>query len=61
MFREKPIICNTEKCIKCRRCEKHCPGKAIKLKPFPVVDRKKCIRCFCCIEICPQDAMRLKQ
>jgi uncharacterized protein (DUF362 family) len=61
LFREKPIICDTKKCIRCGLCMKHCPGKAIGMNPFPVVERGKCIRCFCCIEICPQDAMMLKQ
>jgi len=59
MFREKPIICDVKKCIKCKACAKHCPVGAIKLKPYPVIDKKKCIRCFCCMEICPTDAMQL--
>lgn len=61
LFKEKPIICDTKKCVRCGLCMRHCPGKAIKMTPYPVVERKKCIRCFCCIEICPQDAMMLKQ
>ena len=59
LFKEKPIICNTKKCIKCQMCKNHCPKQAISMNPFPEVDKKKCIRCFCCIEICPQDAMIL--
>ena len=55
--KEKPIVCDTKKCIKCRMCEKHCPTKSIHLAPYPIVNPKTCIRCFCCIEICPQDAM----
>lgn len=58
-FKEKPIRCDHNKCIKCRICEKHCPASAINLEPFPVIDRKKCIRCFCCMEICPQHALSL--
>jgi len=60
LFIEKPIVCDTTKCIKCGLCMKHCPTKAISMNPYPVVNRKKCIRCFCCIEICPQDAMMIK-
>ena len=60
LFKEKPIVCNTVKCVKCRMCYNHCPAKAITMNPFPVVDKKKCIRCFCCIEICPEDAMMIK-
>jgi len=58
-FLQKPIVCDTTKCIKCGICASKCPGKAITLKPFPVIDKKKCIRCFCCMEICPQHALRL--
>jgi len=60
-FREKPIVCNEKLCIKCGTCAKHCPGKAISMKPYPTIDRKKCIRCFCCIEICPEDALGLER
>ena len=58
---DKPIICNTKKCVKCRMCEKHCPTKTITLNPNPIVNSKTCIRCFCCIEICPQNAMMLEK
>jgi len=58
--KEKPIVLNKNLCVKCGTCAKHCPGKAIKLAPYPEVDRKKCIRCFCCIEICPHDALSLR-
>jgi len=60
LFRERPIVCDTKKCIKCGLCAKKCPAKAIILKPYPVINTKKCIRCFCCIEICPQDALSLR-
>ena len=59
MTREK-IVCDKEKCTRCRICERHCPVKAISLNPFPVIDEKKCIRCFCCIEVCPEHALYLK-
>jgi len=58
-FREKPIVCDKSKCIKCGICRDHCPVQAIKLEPFPVIDKKKCIRCFCCMEICPKHALSL--
>jgi len=60
LFKEKPIICDTKKCIKCKMCANHCPVQAISMQPFPVIDKNKCIRCFCCIEICPTDAMHLE-
>jgi len=59
MTKEK-IIVNESKCIKCGICMRHCPKKAISLKPYPVIDTKKCIRCFCCIELCPHHALFLK-
>lgn len=61
LFREKQIVCDTKKCVKCKMCANHCPAKAISMTPYPVVDTKKCIRCFCCIEICPQNAMGFKK
>jgi len=61
LFKEKPIVCDTGKCIKCGVCRNHCPKQAISMKPYPEVDKRKCIRCFCCIEICPQNAMMIKQ
>lgn len=57
--REKPIVCDVQKCIKCGTCAKHCPVDAITLKPYPVIDKKKCIRCFCCMEVCPVHALSL--
>jgi len=60
-FKEKSIVCDTTKCIKCGICAKHCPAKAIKLSSYPIVNKKKCIRCFCCMEICPKHALSLKE
>ena len=59
VFKEKPIVCNKEKCIRCCTCANHCPVKAISMSPFPVINKKKCIRCFCCMEICPTHALSL--
>jgi len=60
-FKQSPIVVNEKRCIKCGLCAKKCPAKAIKLNPYPEIDKKKCIRCFCCMEICPKDALSLKQ
>jgi len=59
LFKPK-ISFNHEKCIKCRRCEKKCPVKAISLSPYPECNHKNCIKCLCCIEICKQNAVSLE-
>jgi len=48
------------KCIKCGTCAKNCPVHAIRLNPYPIIDREKCIMCYCCHETCPQGAYKLK-
>lgn len=60
-FKQKPIIVDEKKCIKCCLCAKKCPTKAIKLNPYPEINGRRCIRCFCCMEICPKDALSLKE
>jgi uncharacterized protein (DUF362 family) len=60
LFREVPIVVDEGKCVKCGICAKYCPAKAIRLAPYPVINRKKCIRCFCCMEVCPKHALSLK-
>ena len=57
--REQPIVCDTKKCIQCGTCAEHCPVKAIKMHPYPDIDKRKCIRCFCCMEVCPVHALSL--
>lgn len=57
--KEKPIVCDTKKCIRCGVCAEKCPVKAITLKPFPEIDKRKCIGCFCCMEVCPVHALSL--
>jgi len=60
IFKERPIVVDKSKCIKCGLCRRKCPAKAITMTPYPVIDKKKCIRCFCCMEICPENALQLK-
>jgi len=61
LFKEKPIVVDEKKCVKCGLCASKCPTHSITLKPYPVINSKTCIRCFCCIEICPQDALGLRK
>ncbi len=55
----KPAVDNS-KCARCGVCAKHCPARAIELRPFPKIDGKKCICCFCCSELCPEQAIRIE-
>jgi len=61
LLREKPIVVDEYKCVRCGLCAKKCPMHAIKLDPYPVIDKNKCIRCFCCIEVCPHHALSLRE
>lgn len=44
-------------CIRCGACAGICPGKAIEVQDFAMIDYDKCIECFCCQEVCPVDAI----
>jgi uncharacterized protein (DUF362 family)/NAD-dependent dihydropyrimidine dehydrogenase PreA subunit len=48
-------------CKKCGICVKSCPADAIKLDPYPVINRKLCIQCYCCNELCPEGAMEIRR
>lgn len=53
-----PEFYNFDKCVKCGECAKSCPVGAIKLDPYPNINRKKCISCFCCAELCLRECFR---
>jgi uncharacterized protein (DUF362 family)/Pyruvate/2-oxoacid:ferredoxin oxidoreductase delta subunit len=48
-------------CTQCEQCKEACPVAAIKMGPYPVIDRDRCIECYCCNEMCPTGAMALKR
>jgi uncharacterized protein (DUF362 family)/Pyruvate/2-oxoacid:ferredoxin oxidoreductase delta subunit len=49
------------KCKRCSACAESCPPGAIRMDPYPVIDRKSCIQCYCCDEVCPEGAIELKR
>jgi len=51
-------------CIRCGKCVKACPVKALTLEDAaypPLLEAKLCISCCCCHEVCPADAIRMTQ
>jgi len=51
------LIVNYKRCKKCEICVNHCPVEAIRLSPYPVIERKICVYCYCCFELCPEGAI----
>lgn len=58
-FAKVPSI-SSEKCIRCKICEEHCPAQAIDISKQKI-DYHKCIRCYVCHELCPKNAILLKR
>ncbi len=51
---------NSEKCIKCKTCEKECPTKAINFQERSIINHNRCMFCFRCMRNCPTNALFLK-
>ena len=70
----RPLFDDTS-CIRCSRCVKICPAKALSMVKFEpseiteaskytkhvVADYSKCIRCYCCHEMCPAKAITIEK
>ena len=54
---------HSEKCIKCNKCIKNCPHKALKKAPkhYPLFIKKNCENCYRCIHHCPMKALSLSK
>lgn len=55
----KRLILDQAKCIKCRKCEEHCPAKAIMYRERIRINESRCIQCCCCQELCPVGALKV--
>ncbi|NLY74118.1 MAG: DUF362 domain-containing protein [Firmicutes bacterium] len=59
LIRQRLVI-NHQACINCRKCEAHCPAKAIRIRKRVRIRESKCIKCCCCQEFCPVGAITLQ-
>jgi len=51
---------DTDKCILCQRCSKHCPEGAISLRgDVMVIDEKLCVGCGECVQNCYNEAIAI--
>lgn len=55
--RELSISIDHQACVKCQKCVKECPVKAISMKDYPYIDFSKCIHCYHCTVACPTNAV----
>lgn len=53
------VSINSERCVKCKVCEKNCPTKSLDISSSAPVS-KTCIMCQKCMNNCPQNAFMYK-
>jgi ferredoxin/GNAT superfamily N-acetyltransferase len=62
-YRLFPITVNPEKCVRCGRCVRECPARAVTMEAaadaFPVVEPKLCESCQRCVGFCPAGALHV--
>lgn len=59
LIRQRLVI-DYQACINCRKCEAHCPAKAISFRKRVGIRESNCIKCCCCQEFCPVGAISLQ-
>jgi uncharacterized protein (DUF362 family)/NAD-dependent dihydropyrimidine dehydrogenase PreA subunit len=59
LIRQKLAI-DHQTCVKCGKCEEHCPANAIKIGKQVRIRQSDCIKCCCCQEFCPVGAIALQ-
>jgi uncharacterized protein (DUF362 family)/Pyruvate/2-oxoacid:ferredoxin oxidoreductase delta subunit len=59
LIRQKLAV-HHQTCIKCRKCEEHCPAGAIEIGKKVTIKEADCIKCCCCQEFCPVGAITLQ-
>ncbi len=58
--RKAQLMHTTNKCVKCKACEKKCPNHAIHINEQGLVyDEHLCERCGQCVDVCLHDALTL--
>ncbi len=55
----KPVI-DTEKCTKCRKCERNCKSSCIDIKGGMKIDYSRCVTCMDCLSDCKFGAMKYR-
>ncbi len=50
------LTIDTDKCLKCGRCQKRCPAGAVCLDEFKI-NNELCLRCLSCVTDCPTGAI----
>jgi diguanylate cyclase (GGDEF)-like protein len=56
------VSIDADACLKCWRCARRCPARAIRVGADGSVDviHEKCVRCGICVAECPHDAVRVR-
>ena len=62
IYPQLEAVCNREKCILCKRCEKECANGVYRFdekKGIMISDDAKCVDCQRCVAFCPTHALKI--